>query len=353
MRWTDRNHERSLPGNRGSTNVLDWPELNSYEYVEAYRSAAGNGELRETVNLSTGHRLAFEIAEGIATSILPLTAAVAEGRRAREEAATISLDEVRRSLNVDALHFRQLFAEDPETRRLVAVRGAKTFRRRDSVGIDWHARGQNLWPLVVSRIGSLARRRKRTFEQLGYSCRFVRDVEYAISCVRRVERHSWKHLAHRSLEKKGQLPLFSALISRGVIRIHGAFDGDIPIAYRADAISQDVVYCIEYSFDEEYGKSSPGFYLAVCDLPTIYGKISLSRIDLYGGIDQLKEVVGTHFYPRVDLYFGDERLTEMLVAQASAYDQKMRQLHEARRSVRAMVEAPSTLRNHNGEPPAM
>ncbi len=290
----------------------DWPSFISLDYAHSYAQAFPQRQLRLiTVDIKRSMSAAFYVHDNVAESILPTVP--------WESGSGIGLTEtrleaIRSNLAVDVLWFPLICMDMPGTCELAALRGAAVSNRRPSPTISWSTNGGGVWNRAHNNLGRRAERRRRAFETLGLECREVEDADLVIEFVAQIERSSWKATCKQDMFSRDQFSLYSSLVRRGVLRAVMVFDGDRPVAYRLDGRSGKTLFCVKWSYDEAHARASPGFYLIAVDLAQRYRGSDITRIDLFGGSDSLKESVMTGSRHRVDIAWPNgERADELLL----------------------------------------
>jgi hypothetical protein len=211
--------------------------------------------------------------------------------------------------------------------------GVATWERLPSPFVDWSDRGTDLLRRVRDRHGSQADRKWRRFEAGGLRVRL--RVDDPSADVREIESRSWKAGAGQAMHQRGQLGLYSTLLSEGIATADIAYLGQRPVAYRIDAQIGDEVACLKWSFDERFRRFSPGFYLLTVGLRLRYADSALERIDLHGSPDTLKALVATDSRPRLDAAWATnyERV-KRLRRERTLHDERIREVWVARKGVR-------------------
>lgn len=147
-----------------------------------------------------------------------------------------------------------------------------------------------------------------------------KDVINEISII---ESNSWKsEVGQDMLTQKEKLIYYNELIKSGLAKIAVAFykDTNEPIAYRIEAISNDTVYSLKTSFNENFRKYSPGTYLLIYDMINRYK--NYKKIDLFGGPSLWKSKIETNRINRYDFCYGDEDVINKLKINREKWDQK-------------------------------
>lgn len=296
----------------------DWPSFTSLEYVRCYAQAFPQRRL-ELITMD-GRRstyAAFYVYDGVAENILP-TVPWESGSTAG--LTKTRLESMRSSLGVEVLWFPLICLDIPGTCELKALQGVVVSSRRPSPIINMDIDSAGTWARACGNLGRRAERRRQAFERLGLMCREVGDSRLAVEFLAHIERLSWKATCGQDMFSRDQFNLYSALLKNRVLRAIVVFDGDRPVAYRLDGRADDTLYCVKWSYDEHYARSSPGFYLIAVDLPRRYQEHGLTRIDLFGGLDSLKQVVMTGERARVDIAWPDGERARGLILQGVQHD---------------------------------
>ena len=286
------------------------PSFLSTAYGSSYARAFPDRQV-EVVPLlgrAQGPTSTFQVCDGVATSVTPVAPWDGEG----SVPSRADLDRARQRLGVEVLWYPLMSTDVPATRALAAVEGVLVSERRPSPVIDWTCGGRELWSRVRNRLGSRAERRRRAFERAGLRFVDIVEPERAVSFVAEVERRSWKAAAGQDMISREQLALYATLLRDGVLRATAVMDADRPVAFRLDGLAGDTLYCVKWSYDDAYRKTSPGFMLITCDLAERYADAPLARVDLFGGPDSLKDAVTTSSRHRVDIAWpGGVRAAEL------------------------------------------
>lgn len=211
--------------------------------------------------------------------------------------------------------------------------GATTWERLASPYVGWSNGGTDLLERVRERHGSQADRKWRRFEAGGLLVRLrVADPR---ADIREIERRSWKAAAGQAMHQRGQLGLYSTLLSEELATADVAYLGDRPVAYRIDTQVGDEVACLKWSFDEDFRRFSPGFYLLTVGLRLRYADSSLQRIDLHGSPDTLKALVATGGQVRCDAAWAlDTERVKHRRRERMFHDERIRRTWVARRGIR-------------------
>lgn len=296
----------------------EWPSFISLEYLRCYAQAFPQRRL-ELVTMDSKQDLytAFHVHKNVAESVLPIAP--------WESGSSVGLTEtrletIRSSLGVEVLWFPLICLDIPGTCELRALRNVVVSSRRPSPIINLDISGGGAWSHACENLGRRAERRRRAFERLGLECREVEDSKLAVEFLARIERLSWKAACGQDMFSRDQFSLYSSLLKNCVLRAVVVFDGERPVAYRLDGRTDDTLYCVKWSYDENYARASPGFYLIAVDLVHRYQARGLIRIDLFGGLDSLKQVVMTGERARVDIAWPDGEVAKELIFQGTQHD---------------------------------
>lgn len=274
---------------------------------------------------STGNVMVLHHEEGVAVFSVTGDSATSLFTGTPQLGSRISARQVATALDCAELYWPLLDGQAPA--------GATTWERLPSPFVDWSNRGADLLRRVRDRHGSQADRKWRRFEAGGLTIRLqVADPQ---ADVREIERRSWKASAGQAMHQRGQLGLYSTLLSEGIAAADIAYLGDRPVAYRIDTQVGDEVACLKWSFDERFRRFSPGFYLLTVGLQLRYSDSSLERIDLHGSPDTLKALLATDSRPRLDAAWAtDHERVSRLRRERRLHDERIRQMWVARKGVR-------------------
>lgn len=159
----------------------------------------------------------------------------------------------------------------------------------------------------------------KKFEKKLYIKYFLKEnVENILS---NIERESWKNNFGKDLYTNyNKLLYYNELIVKGVAQIAVAFFEEIPVAYRIDAINDNVVTQLKTSFSEKYKKYSPGAYLTIYDM--YYKFKNYDSIDLYGSPNLVKNLIETKRIKRYDFCYGNKNIIEQLRNERQKWDMK-------------------------------
>ena len=144
------------------------------------------------------------------------------------------------------------------------------------------------------------------------------DVENILSII---EQESWKNKFGKDLYTNyNKLLYYNELIYQGVAQIVVAFYDKMPVAYRIDAIKNNIVTQLKTSFSEKYKKYSPGAYLTIYDMYNNFK--NFDSIDLYGSPNLLKNLIETKRIERFDFCYGDKNIINELKLERQEWDMR-------------------------------
>lgn len=137
-----------------------------------------------------------------------------------------------------------------------------------------------------------------------------------------IEKESWKSCVGQDMYTHyDKIIYYNELIKKGVAQIAVAIDEENkPVAYRIDAILNDMAIQLKTSFSEKYKKYSPGAYLTIYDM--FNNLKNFRQIDLYGGPNLLKDLVETKRINRYDICFGNTKVIEELKESRLNWDER-------------------------------
>lgn len=297
----------------------------THSYAVAYGCAASAS--RVCVAWSGDLLSAFRVDQDRAVCLFGIRPAlgILSGERLEELAKQVCED-----LGTPVVYFPHM---GHETARRAHGRFALWERLPNSV-LDWSDRGATLCKRVRERYGSRSQRQWSRFERSGLTVRTALG-DAAISAVDWIEGRSWKATCQQSMHHRdNQLELYSALIKNNLVQLDVAYDGLKPVAYRMDARVGDTVMCLKWSFDEEYRRLSPGFYMLTVGLVERWARTDVSCIDLSGSPDSLKTLVRTDVSPRFDLAWPVGRAASKIRIERERHDARLRTNYEAGRGIR-------------------
>ena len=224
--------------------------------------------------------------------------------------------------DVSEMWFPLVDANSRSAKVLAITPGVARWARTPSPTVDWSDRGDSLWRRVCERHGSQAVRKRNRFEKEMRVVDLASDrVDEAVAAIKQIEARSWKH-QHGLLLLSGQLEYFAELVSHGQAFVAVALKGELPVAYRFDALHNETVYTVRWSYDDAFRRYAPGFYLLTKGLVQRWQNTSLDRIHLLGYPDTLKELIQDGSEPRWDFFWPDGDRATQLRDEAVAFDRR-------------------------------
>lgn len=216
--------------------------------------------------------------------------------------------------------------------------GLPSWQRLDGPLVRWSDRGLTLEERVRTRYGSRAARQWKRFEASGLHIAPATGDE-AVDALATVERRSWKAFCGQSMHHRdNQFDLYANLLRHSLSSLDVVWNATKPIAYRLDAHFGRSVMCLKWSYDEEYRRCSPGFYLLTKRLVQRWGDTDLDSIDLFGSPDRLKDLISTDRVARFDLAWPPGPAVDALRAERTGFDRQVRENHQAGRGVRHLYQ---------------
>lgn len=229
------------------------------------------------------------------------------------------LSSVQRELDVQAIYFPLLYGDISIAQSLLQAQGGRRLRRRPSPVIDWELGGADVWARCERKLGSRARRRRRRFEASGAEI-VTLEGPRAVRSMLTVEQGSWKTGASQDMISRGQADFYAALLRSSEASLRVALESDEPIAYRLDMRVRNIVYCLKWSYVDDYRALSPGFYLLAVDLVDCYRNDGVVLVDLFGAPDMLKSALASGDRERFDLVWPDGAKARRLLAERAQHD---------------------------------
>ena len=196
---------------------------------------------------------------------------------------------------------------------------------------------KEIWKRVKKRYGSRAERQKTKFEKNLYIKTFtkINIMEKLVN----VESNSWKRLYKQDMiSRDNQIEFYNHLVRTGLAEITLAYnDKGRPIAFRIDVEINKILYVLKWSYDNDYKKYSPGFYLLTVDLFKRHREAKFEYIDLYGSLDNLKALIKTDELERVDIILSDcPKEAKQISEKKLAYDTKVRNNYKNRNGIQKL-----------------
>lgn len=245
------------------------------------------------------------------------------------------LSNVKKQLKAKVLYFPQVYMTDIYTKYLLKIDNCYHWNRLPSPIINRDYSEDIIWKRLISRYDSRAEKQKKFFEK-NLSCKILTDNNY-YDQIARIEINSWKRSHHQDmLSRDNQIVYYSHIVESGLANITFAYNSeDVPIAFRIDAISNNILYVIKWSYDENFKKYSPGFYLLTVDLFRSYKGRRFKFIDLYGSPDLLKNLIENDRLKRIDVCFSkDADLVNSIKKNRISYDRKALNNYKKKQSIR-------------------
>jgi len=194
-----------------------------------------------------------------------------------------------------------------------------------------------IWQRVISRFGSRADRQKKLFGRQLFTKSFTGvDVKENLS---KIELNSWKRIYKQDmLSRDNQIDYYSRIIKSGLAKVTFAFDkNDNPVAFRIDAEINKVLFILKWSYDDNYKRYSPGFYLLTVDLFKSGKNASYKYIDLYGSPDNLKALIETGRLERTDIFLSESpQAVARISNERIAYDARINNNYRRNQSIKKL-----------------
>lgn len=231
--------------------------------------------------------------------------------------------QIKKYLKANTVYFPLVYKTDFTIDGLMYFKNAYCWRRLSTPVITGDFKENTIWDRVKSRYGSRADKQRKLFERNLFTKRLtLADLKDEIT---KVEKNSWKSKYKQDmLSRDNQIDFYSSIIKSGLANITFAYDKAVPVAFRIDAFSRDTLYVIKWSYDENYKKYSPGFYLLTVDLFKSYKDCHITLIDLYGSPDSLKSLMENDRLDRMDVSISeDTSVVNNLKNNRITYDEKI------------------------------
>jgi len=245
------------------------------------------------------------------------------------------LSNVKKQLKAKILYFPLIYMVDIYTKYLLKIDNCYHWNRLPSSIINGDYSEDIIWERLISRYDSRAEKQKKIFEK-NLSCKMLTGSNYCDQ-ITRIEINSWKRKYHQDmLSRDNQIAYYSHIVESGLANITFAYNPEeIPIAFRIDTISNNILYVIKWSYDENFKKYSPGFYLLTVDLFRSYKGRRFKFIDLYGSPDLLKNLIENNRLKRIDVCFSkDADLVNSIKNNRRSYDRKVFDNYIKKRSIK-------------------
>lgn len=271
---------------------------------------------------------------GVLTPLCQPDPLLVDRSHADVESLLAVLEQAMQVRGVTALHFPLVDRGSPSADLLASVPGILSWPRTPSPVVGWSERGNDLWPRVCARHGSQAERKRRRFEGTLAVAHLQRDqADRAVHSIEHIEQRSWKQTVGLNL-LPGQVEYFHALLVHDQASVTVAMLDDAPVAYRLDAVHDDTVYTVRWSYDDAHRRFAPGFYLMTRALAERWGPVPLRRIHLMGHPDTLKALIEDDTQPRLDFAWPDGDQAGRLRDEAVAYDRRRADQYSSGRGLR-------------------
>lgn len=232
------------------------------------------------------------------------------------------LHEVTNQLNASGLYFPHVNINSPHYQLLRSVSNILQQERLPSPIIDWYTDGVDFISVLRQRSKQRAVRSWNKFErslEVG-----VLTGTDAVDALANIERRTWKFSSKQSMHHRDhQLDFYSNWLLSGNLTMQVALDASYPIAYRLDCRVGDVVYALKYSYDDNYKKFSPGYYLLTKGIYGLWQSRGVKTIDLWGSPDLLKNHISTHQYGRTDFFWPPCSLGRQFLLERAQHDHKL------------------------------
>lgn len=247
------------------------------------------------------------------------------------------LQSAKSQLSADTLYFALVYKTESVLAPFVNNPCFKIYDRLPSPIVKGSFDPEVIWQRVVSRFGSRADRQKKLFERQLFTKSFTGvDVKENLS---KIELNSWKRIYKQDmLSRDNQIDYYSQIIKSGLAKVTFAFDkNENPAAFRIDAEINKILFILKWSYDDNYKRYSPGFYLLTVDLFKSGKNASYKYIDLYGSPDNLKDLIETDRLERADIFLSKNLQTVARIAnERIAYDARINNNYRRSQSIKKL-----------------
>lgn len=196
---------------------------------------------------------------------------------------------------------------------------------------------KEIYEQEILRYGKRTIRQRKKFEKDLYVVE-INDDNSAEEIIKDIELNSWKRQCKQDmLSRENQFTYYTNIIKLGLGKLVVAFtkEGNVPVAYRIDAITKDIIYFLKSSFKEQYKKYSPGSYLIATDLIERYvDNRSYNYIDLCGSMNTLKNMVATGELKRIDFCYPYNTIVETIKEERTNFSKLNRENYIQGNSIR-------------------
>lgn len=233
------------------------------------------------------------------------------------------LQEIRSELSASTLYFPLIYTNGPFSKVFANTDFFHTYKRLPTQIVEPPLDQHTVWERVKARCGSQADRRKERFEKSLDTREFTGiDVKEKLAAV---ELKSWKHSYSQDMfSRDNQIDFYNYLIKSGLAKITFAYCGNLPVAFRIDVTIKGVLYILKWSYNQDYKKYSPGFYLVAEDLFRHIDHKQDLLVDLYGSPDHLKALLKTTEIQRFDaILTSNPDSAEKIARKKTLYDTRV------------------------------
>lgn len=246
------------------------------------------------------------------------------------------LAEIKDFLNASSLYLPLIYETYGLSSEILKISNGLKWDRLPTQIISGDYIIEEVWEQVESVYGSRSRRQKKKFERdLQVSEIDAQATDTIDIIIKTVETNSWKSQAKQDMmTRDNQFEYYSSLIKSGAAKLTAAFHDQRPIAFIITAQVNGVLYAIKWSYDDNYSKYSPGFYLLVVDVINKYANKNLKYIDLFGSPDQLKDMIQNGSVKRYDFCYDHSINAEELMSKRQRFDTKVKDNYESKNSIR-------------------
>lgn len=243
--------------------------------------------------------------------------------RTKQQTIVNFLQEARSQLSANTLYFPLIYTKSPFSKIFGNSDLFHTYKRLPTQIVEPPLDYQAVWKRVRARCGSQADRRKERFEKSLHVREITGlDVKKKLAAV---EFKSWKHSCKQDMfSRDNQIDFYNYLIKSALAKVAFAYCGNLPVAFRIDTTINGIVYVLKWSYNQEYKKYSPGFYLVTTD----FFKRNIAKedlyVDLYGSPDHLKTLLKTTELERFDaILTSDPKTAEKIASRKTLYDTRI------------------------------
>jgi len=261
---------------------------------------------------------------------------VLASRITKQQTIVNFLREIKSRLSANTLYFPLIYTNDPFSMVFCNKDFFHTHKRLPTQIIEPPLDYRVIWERVRTRCGSQADKRKERFEKSLYVRELTGlDVKRELAAV---ELKSWKHPCRQDMfSRDNQIDFYNYLIKSALAKITFVYYDNLPIAFRIDTIIKKVVYVLKWSYNQEYKKYSPGFYLVTTDLFERSNNTKNLYVDLYGSPDHLKSLLKTTEVERFDaILTSDPKTAEKIACKKTLYDKRIINNYKQGRSIKSL-----------------